>query len=76
MPTIAIVYCTSFGYPTDALRLAEAILSEQRQNITQCILVPSDGGGFCDHHRRQTRLFQTERRSGTGCGKDIGYALI
>ena len=46
MPAIALEYCTSCGFLPGALQLAEYILAEHKQNITQCILVPSDGGRF------------------------------
>jgi selenoprotein W-related protein len=46
MPSIAIEYCHSCGFLPGALELIEAILTRHKQNITQCILVPSDGGRF------------------------------
>lgn len=43
---ISIEYCTSWGYLSKAVSLAERVLDEHKNNIAEVNIIPSTGGVF------------------------------
>lgn len=43
---ISIEYCTSWGYLSRAVALAENLLDEHKNDIDKVIIIPSSGGVF------------------------------
>ena len=43
---ISIEYCTSWGYVSKAMEMAENLLVKYKNNISSLIIIPSSGGVF------------------------------
>lgn len=43
---IGIEYCTSWGYLSRAVALADSLLNEHKNNINKVVIIPSSGGVF------------------------------
>ena len=43
---IKIIYCAVWNYEPHAVSLAEYLMKQLKQNISNLILIPSDGGKF------------------------------
>lgn len=46
MSKIRIEYCTSWGYISRAVALAEKLLNEHKNDIEELTIIPSSGGVF------------------------------